>query len=189
VNKGFTLLEIKHRTNHNLRKRQRRFLSLTGFTLLEILVATLILTFIVVGILAVLIVADMNWSFEMGLLDLQQQARQVMDGMTRELRQSKPGYDITISGGSDITFKVVDVDNTINYSLNDENQIIRQHPPGTTKILAQNISELSFCCLGKANCQDCSGVEVLKIKLTALKTIRQRQLSFNLTEQVKIRNE
>jgi prepilin-type N-terminal cleavage/methylation domain-containing protein len=48
---GFTPLEIQTKTNDDLRKRQRRFLSLTGFTLIE-----LVMVIVIVGILAALVV-------------------------------------------------------------------------------------------------------------------------------------
>ena len=59
-----------------------------GFTLVEVLVSLLILSIVLAGIFAVLNVGQMNWNSSMSSLDLQQQVRQAMDGMSKEIRQS-----------------------------------------------------------------------------------------------------
>lgn len=171
-----------------------------GFTLIETLVSVGILTFIMVGIFVVLNVADMTWHSEMGLLDLQQQARQAVDGMLREARQIDPSYGITItSGGSDISFSITDditnpgspVTYSIRYYLFN-NQVIRENPAvtGAPKILANDVISLSFCCWHGGICDtDCSSTDVLQIQLDAAKTVKQRPFSFALNEKVRLRNE
>ncbi len=169
-----------------------------AFTLIEILISIVILCVIIFAILSVLYVADLNWHTEVGLLDLQQQARQSMDGMIREIRQGKL---LTISsGGGRIDFSIpvsiLNPDSYYNVSYYLENdQIIREHPIGTRKNLANNITNLSFCCWYGASCgTDCTGSEVLQIQLKAQKTSRDIELAFPqeegkfLTEKVKLRN-
>ena len=171
-----------------------------GFTLVEILVSLLILSVVLAGIFAVLNVGQMNWNSSMSSLDLQQQVRQAMDGMSKEIRQSSFS-NITINPDQgainftvpiDITTNPITYSSTINYYLNDNSQIVREHPSGTTKILANDISNLSFCCVGivAANCLDYDNSTAVQIYVEGNKTVRGRTyLPFNLTEQVRLRNE
>jgi len=172
-----------------------------GFSLIEVLVSFGILIIVFAGVFAVLNVGQMNFGTGMASLDLQQQARQAMDGMTREIRQSKPG-NITINpdGGAinftvpiNITTNPITYSSVINYYLNaTSNQLVRVHPAGTPpgKILANDITNLSFCCIGGADCFDCQNSTTVQIQMEATKSVRQRNLtSFNLTEQVRLRNE
>lgn len=175
-----------------------------GFTLLEILITIAILGFIVAGIFAILNVADMMHNMDMGLLDLQQEVRQAMDGMIREIRQSgrRPPCNITIDDNSTITFSTPDRSNIRYYLDNNSHQIMRQQPAGTgaTKILTNDINNLSFCWWDGVDCcnpllEVCSNLHILQIQISAGKTIRGRALSFPqdptkpLTEQVRLRNE
>lgn len=163
-----------------------------GFTLVEILVTFAILSFIMGGIFAVFNVADMSWNQDTGTLWLQQQARQAMDGMIREIRQAKKeaGRPVTITAGNEtLAFYIPGISNPVSYYL-ENNQIVREHPAGTKKILANDIGNLSFCCWHNGVCDAvCSNFNIIEIKLTATKTVRQRPLSFNLTEEVRLRNE
>lgn len=149
-----------------------------GFTLVEILVSVAILSFVVAGIFMVLNIADKSWHSDMGLLDLQQQARQAMDGMVREIRQSDSS-DITITNnGGRVEFYIPDVSNAISYYL-ENNQIIREHPLSTKKILANDVNSLNFSLLS----------QVLEIQMEARKTVLQRELSLSLKEKARLRNE
>lgn len=165
-----------------------------GLTLIEILVSIAILTIVIAGIFAVLNLGDMTWHSDMGLVDLQQAGRQAMDGMVREVRQSRTS-DITISEPGpdtgakiqfiiplDITTDPITYSETISYYRNSSNQLIREYPQGETKVLANYIDSLSFSLSGY----------LVQIQLSAEKTVRNRTLSFPLTgvftEQVKLRN-
>jgi prepilin-type N-terminal cleavage/methylation domain-containing protein len=172
-----------------------------AFTLIEIMVASLILTVIIGGVFGVLKVADMVWNQDSGLLDLQQQARQSAAGMARELRQARTD-DITISNScatiqfvipTDITSSPVTYSDSISYYLSN-GQLIREHPAGTTHVMGNDISSINFCCWHGAVCdEDCSDSSLLQIDLTASKTVRDRVLNFPLTgaltEKVRLRNE
>ena len=165
-----------------------------GFTFIEALVSIVIMAVIVTGIFAVLRVVSASWDIDMGLLELQQQARQAMDGMTREIRQAKQqtGRLITITNaGKKLTFYIPGYTSSVNYDLVG-NRIIREHPPNTTKVLANNVNDLSFCCwaIGGASCgTDCTGLHFLKIQMSVSKTVRSRMLSYSLLEEVRLRNE
>lgn len=164
-----------------------------GFTLIEILVSIAILSIVIAGIFAVLNIGDMTWHSDMGLVDLQQQARQAMDSMVREIRQTNTNPvegNISIVLASEITFSIPPQNygdawiGPIRYYLDTQkDQIIREYPTGTTKVLANDINSLNFSLSGN----------VITIQLSAEKTVRNRVLSFpltgTLTEQIKLRNE
>ncbi len=171
-----------------------------GFTLVEILVSVLILGLLFAGIYAVLNVGNIIFREDMTLVELQQQVRQAMDGMIREIRQAKRETDrlITIpSDGSEIEFYIPSFSNPISYyrDVNDVNndgiidQVIREHPPQIYKILANDITALSFSITG----------DVVEIQLAAKLAARGRELCFpilycndtskTLKEKVKLRNE
>ena len=151
-----------------------------SFTLAEVILAATILAFIVVTIVSVLIASDKLWNSEKILVSLQQQTRLALDGMSREIRQSNYS-DITVTqSGAKIEFYVSGNSNPISYYLS-SNQIIREHPAGTTKILANNITSISFSTPTENN-------PVVSITVQADKTQKNRAHSFSLTEKIKLRN-
>ena len=159
-----------------------------GFTLLEILVSIVIFAVIISAIFALLKVADISWDSDMGLLDLQQSCRQAMDVMIRELRQSRPA-SVTLNASRDrVDFFIPGITEGVSYYLSG-GQIIREHPAGTTGVLANHITELSFCCIGGVDCFACSSSKGVLINLQAAKTVKGYPLSFGLREQVRLRNE
>lgn len=159
-----------------------------GFTLVEILISAAILTVLIAGVFMVLNIGQRSWNADMGWLDLQQQARQAMAGMVREIRQSKSS-DIAITGAppriqfripTDITTQPIIYSADISYYLSN-NQLIREHPAGTTKILANDINALNF---------SLSDDELsLSIALEARKSSLNRVLTFPLSEKVRLRND
>lgn len=163
---------------------------LTGFTLVEVLVAAVVLSLLFMGALAVLRISDVTWNVDMGLVGLQQQARQAMAGMVKEIRQAGSVNITTITPTrDDIDFSIPGLGaNRIRYYL-DENtgQILREYPDGSeaTIVLANNIISLKF-----------SGSAPVQIQLRAQKTVRGRTITFpgtatvpeDLTERVKLRN-
>jgi len=166
-----------------------------GFTLLEILISFTIMSLIVAGIFAIINVAEMSWNSDMAFLDIQQQVRLAMDGMTREVRQTKPSQITVSGGGGRIDFllpKPTTGDYLIGYYLQG-GRIIREHPTGTTKILANYINTLSFCCCLNEDCThyctNCSNANALRIQIQGTKTMRGRTATFPLTEKVMLRNE
>ncbi|MBU0549140.1 MAG: prepilin-type N-terminal cleavage/methylation domain-containing protein [Candidatus Omnitrophica bacterium] len=175
---GFTRLEIAV-------CRKRTKVSLTGFTLVEILVSVLILSFLLAALFMVLNVGSMTQSSDLGLLDLQQQARRAMDAMTRELRQTKSS-EMSFISSSEITFSIPSQTygaawvGPIRYYLYSVNsRIMREYPAGTEKIVAGDITSLTFT----------PSSNILDIELTCAKTVRQRDLSFFLKGRVRLRNE
>lgn len=172
-----------------------------GFSLIEIMISAAILSLVILGILGILQFADMTWHSDMGLLDLQQAGRQAMDGISREIRRADPLRNVTMAiDGTSIQFYIPDYADSITYSLSN-NQIIREHPGGTNRVLANDISSLGFCwlhtdgsCTTNRDCSElCSKSYLAQVQLRAGKTVKQRQLVFPLagplTEQVRLRNE
>jgi len=172
-----------------------------AFTLVEILFSCVVLMVLIGGIVVMLNSGNKGWSTEIGLLNLHRQARQAMHGMVRETRQSQPS-DITITNaGARIQFEIpqdlfsgaTSYYQPIDYFLNN-GQIIREHPTGTTEVLANDIKTLNFCFWDGVDCcdpdtEDCSNLDILEISLEVEKTIRQRVLFFSIREEVKLRNE
>lgn len=166
-----------------------------GLTLIEILIAAVLVTILMAGILTVLNTANLSWYQDMGLVDLQQGARFAMDGMTREIRQADPARSMAIgAGGDSLQFYIADYTDPIIYTLNGS-QLIREHPVGVNKILANNVSVLGFCWAQNAtSCILTRGQsDVLQAQLRVSKIVRQRTLTFPLAgplvEEVKLRNE
>lgn len=167
-----------------------------GFTLLEVIITVTILSLVMIGVFSVFNIADKGWNQDMGVLDLHQEARQVMDRMVKEIRQSK-NEDITISNaGEKVDFIIptgvanstITYSDTISYYRNVNNQIIREHPVNNAHVLANNIVGLNFSIAGS----------VLTVQLAAKKTVRGRDLCFPtpcedpqnyLKEEVNLRNE
>jgi len=158
-----------------------------GFTLVEFLVSAVILSIIVIGIYGVLNVGNIMYYSDIGLLELQQNARQGMEKMINELREASNIQISTLDDNSDQivfnNYKGVGIEyyRDIN-DLNGDgivNQIIRQDPSGSREVLANNITRLKFLLSSP----------YLTIEVKAEKSVRQIPLSFSLKENVALRNE
>ncbi len=158
-----------------------------GYTLLELLVVTFIFAIIIAGVFAVLNTTSMTWNSTIGNLQLEQGVRLAMDGLTRETRGCKANQVTVNNGGARLDFYVPDIAPILSYYLLN-NQLIREYPAGTVKVVANNINNLSFCCVGGADCVDCANANSLLIQINAYKNVRGIPLSFSLKEQVKLRN-
>ena len=149
-----------------------------AFTLIELLVVVLIFGIIISGIFGILHVANLSWDSTLGMLGLVQEARQAMDGMTRESRQTNINQITVNDGGARLDFYIPNVANIISYYIQNK-QLIREHPIGTKKVLANNINQITFVVQSST----------LQIQINATKTtIRGVPLSFSSTELVKFRN-
>lgn len=161
---------------------------LSGLTLVEVLVAIAVLSLLAISVSTVLNISDMAWNTDMGLVDLQQQTRQAMVRMVREIRQAD---SVISASGTTITFSTPwTATDSITYRLEGK-QITREYPSGsgTKSILGNNINSLDFV----------HGSCVVEIELQAQKTVRGRTIIFPvsdgdsstedvLTEKVKLRN-
>lgn len=169
----------------------KRFLlpkSIKAFTLPELLITILLFAIVVMAIYSVLNLANAYYPIDMGLLDLQQQARQGMEWITREARQSS-----SKSGNITITTISTDVDSItfttptrsgVHYYL-DDSDLMREYPSGTTRIVARNITRLKFTRADDAS----SHASILTIEIRAAQTVLRKPLSIQLIEKVRVRNE
>lgn len=148
----------------------------------------------------VLNIADFSWSLDGGLLGLQQQARQAMDGMVREIRQSNNSH-ISIPVSTKIEFQIPTDINPLTYSdwisyYVESGQLFREHPMGSDPpdraAVANDINSVTFCWCHGATCATCDNVNggsnLVQIQLVAGKTVREKPVSFSLTEKARLRN-
>jgi len=186
-----------------------------AFTLVEVIVSVAIFSLLLGGMLNAFLASQGLFYDDIVLVDLQQNARLVMNGMVREIRQSAA---VNITSATDVSFKipknltttvVLTDPNTyyeIRYYLDETNhQIKRVHPVGTEKTIANEISQLSFCLWDGVDCcfpasENCTGLRVLQIQLRTAKNDLRRPVQFPLenpgtaftdllTEKVRLRNE
>ena len=76
-----------------------------GFTLVEAMIAILLLSVILLGVYGVLLTGNAVSGTDLALVDMQQQARNAMDRMVREVRESSSEVITVINANSDkITF-------------------------------------------------------------------------------------
>lgn len=147
-----------------------------GFTLIETLISAAILGTIVGGIFLVLYTGVRNWHLQAGMLDLQQSARRAATLMVRKLR---PALNIAINdNGSRIDFSVENTTGNFSYYLNSQHQLICEHPAGTDSILGNDITSLLFTSVGK----------IVKVGIGASKNVMGKELFYNLSEKVELRN-
>ena len=165
--KGFVPLKV---LNKLLNKRK----PLAGFTLLEVLIAAVIFSFIIAGIYGVMNVANVSYPTELGMLDLQQQARQSMYWITREIREASLVI-ITPGADSDVISFNTPNETGIQYSVVN-NQVIRNY--NGTRTIAFDISSLRFSLTGN----------LIEIQVNAATTILLKPLTFSLIEKVRYRN-
>lgn len=157
-----------------------------GFTLLETLVTILIFTFIVGGMYGVLNIYRANYDTNLVSLNLQRQARQGMNWLSREIREAGLSTIVIPPDRSSITFDIPTATGvrTVRYYV-ETTQLKRESSPDPVEIRANDITVLSFP-------ERSAGSNLQKMTLEASKTFRslgkERTLTFSLTEQVQIRN-
>jgi len=154
-----------------------------GFTLIEILIAVLLLTFVIGSVMAVFSMGRNVYSSSEAMMEMQEMARRSIGGMITELRQSRLA-DISISNGDTISFSIpisvnpLSRSSTIKYFVNANNQLVREHPLGTEKIIANNVDSLNFTLNGN----------ILEVKVQANIDLKRQDLMFTIKEQVALRS-
>jgi len=149
-----------------------------GLTIVEMMVSFGILVVVLAGIFLILRLANWSWDIDSGKLDLQQYTRLVMENMIREISQSNHDELTVNNGGARLDFLVPNVTNMISYYVSN-GQLIRSHA-GTNTPIASHIDSVTFTLLDAEN---------LEIQIQARKTVKNRVLTFPLTEKVRLRNE
>lgn len=151
-----------------------------GLTLVEVLIVVFIFSLMAGGLYIILLGGSLIYYTDLGALDLHQQARNAMDWMVREIREAN---------ASSVSITVIDANNDrITFNTPSEtgikyyrsaNQVIREYPAATNKVVGNDITRLKF--------SQTDGL--LQIQLTANKTAMNRSLSSLLTERVRLRND
>jgi prepilin-type N-terminal cleavage/methylation domain-containing protein len=147
-----------------------------GFTLIEVLVVMLVFSVMIIAIYDVLSVGQSVFDTSSGELDLTQEGRTAMFRMIKEVRSASA---LTINSASNITFSTPTVTG-VSYHL-DGTDLVRNDASGF-EVVAGHVSNLTFSNPGGSS-------TLLQVLLTVGKTVLRRDLSFSLTEQVRLRNE
>ncbi len=170
----------------------------TGFTFIEVIIASTIFLFIVGGIYAMMNSGKNLYDSDSVFLDLQSEARRVMDTITAELRQSSFDNVTLTESGRHIEFEVplnisvspVSYSGPIAYYMDAEGAVIREYPAGTENVLSVNGGALNFYCCDAGGCSaDCGDANSVLVVLSLAKDYKERPLYFNVTEKVVTRND
>ncbi|MFA6378348.1 MAG: prepilin-type N-terminal cleavage/methylation domain-containing protein [Candidatus Omnitrophota bacterium] len=154
--------------------------SLTGFTLVEILIAVSILTALILAAFQLMDVGRSSWFTNNISVELRQDIIKAFASMEKELKETRPSL-VSLGAGDTstiLTFKIPqDIDgngtilnssgiiewsDNILYARNSSGQIIRTTPTATT-ILANNVTALQFT-------RPVSPLNLLQIDMTVQKT-------------------
>jgi hypothetical protein len=119
-------------------------------------------------------------------MDIRQSARNAMERIVREVRESNASTITTISASADrISFTSPRFKNAggalvpLVYYLNTSGQVIREYPPNTLTPVASDITQLKFFKTGPQ----------LDITISAAKTANKRPFSYYVKQKVRLRNE
>ena len=152
-----------------------------GYTLVELIVVLLLLSVILIGVYGTLITGNNIYIRDITLLDMEQQTRNAVDRIVREVRQASSQV-ITTNFNNTTNDKIVFTIPTatgIQYYLSGTN-LVREYPAGTIRNVASNISLLKFTLTSS----------LLQIQVRADKVIYSTNtISFPLVEKVRLRNE
>ena len=154
-----------------------------GYTLVETVITVALLSVILLGAYGVLHTGNVVVNKDLTLLDMQQQTRNAIDRIVREVRQAS-SQTITTNYNSTtndkIAFKIpqIAIGTQVKYYLSGTN-LVREDAAGATQNIASNINLLKFTLAGS----------LLQIQVRADKTMFANTISFPLIEKVRLRNE
>lgn len=149
-----------------------------GLTLVEMLVGSAIFSFLVLVLFGMVQTGTSAYIADSTRLGLQEQARNGMDRMVREIRQSRASSVTVNDAHSDTVNFSTPTRTNVRYYRSGTN-LVREYPLGTVKIIAINIGHLKFVKTGSQ----------MTINIQAQTTMYGRTFSFVLFENVKLRNE
>jgi type II secretory pathway pseudopilin PulG len=154
-----------------------------AYTLVEAMISVLLLSVVLLGVYGVLQTGNAVFMKDMALLDMQQQTRNAMDRIVREVRQaSSQAVDVNYNSTTNdrISFNIpsIPIGTLIRYYLSGTD-LVREYPAGTVRKVASNIGVLKFTATGA----------LLEIQIRADKSQYGQLTSFNLNGQVRLRNE
>jgi len=178
------------------KNRKQYHLNNRGMTMTEVMVTTLIFSFIIAGLYAAGAVGQNNWDVNDVQIGLQQELRKAMEWMINDLRQAGNAsiVDVPADGNwyTTITFKTpsgvtggsIDWNaNSIQFVLggSSSNQLQRLEA-SQTKIIAQNIQTLQFRRLT-------TSPDILEVNMLAQNsTVKGTQVDYQLDFEIQLRN-
>ncbi|MBF0485332.1 MAG: prepilin-type N-terminal cleavage/methylation domain-containing protein [Candidatus Omnitrophica bacterium] len=150
-----------------------------GYTLVEALVSVAIFSVLVMGLFDILGVGTSVYMKSVPMIDLQQEARNAMDRMVRDLRSARIPIVTPIDQNSDrISFNAPQNMNVEYYK--DGTFLVRlQNPDVLTTLVAQDVTYLKFTLTGA----------LVTISLRVERVFNNQKVTFPLVEQVRLRNE
>lgn len=155
-----------------------------GFTLIEVIVSTAIMSVIILALLTACNAGQSAYSSSDKIMDVMQVIRHPVQSMMNEIRQSKPTDVVITNSGAKIQFVIPKTLNPVSYSqdisyyVNANNQLVREHPLGTTKILASNIDSINFSIAANR----------LQLNLQARARLKHQDLVLPVSEIITLRN-
>ena len=153
-------------------------MNMKGFTLVETMISMLILSVVLLGVYGVLNTGQKVCAKDFVLLEVQEQARNAMARIVKDVRQSSAATITVISASNHrLTFTIPSATG-VQYYLNGTN-LVREFPAGTMVNVASNIGLLTFTQTGT----------ILQIQVRADKAFFSSTTSFSLVEKVRLRNE
>lgn len=181
--------------------KKKRFLSVGGFTLVEVMVTLFIFSIIFMGIFVVLASGRATWHTADTQIQVYEEIRKALVNMDGQLRQARSSVITGVPADGNyypsIIFKVpqdldgdgdvldalgnIEWSGSITYALNADNQIMRTGPSGSSAV-ANNISQLQFM-------RPTGNPNVIQIYMKATKaTLTGRILEDSINSSVKMRN-
>ncbi|MBI5144596.1 MAG: prepilin-type N-terminal cleavage/methylation domain-containing protein [Candidatus Omnitrophica bacterium] len=184
-----------------------------GFTLVEVLLVSLILTLILAALFITLTTGESVSAISSAKIDLQAQLRQVINWITQDIRRATVGEIANNSPSSNhVKFRQVQgVDTTTGYYILSDNYIEYNYDNNLQKITRSlvnpageilqswqfnNIAQPPFYTrdasggIVSLNQSDLSNSRKIIVTITCLKTVKgSLNLTSNLSQEVKIRNE
>lgn len=149
-----------------------------AFTLVEMMVSSVIFGALFLALLGVFTFGNSAYQRDVSLLELQQNARNGMDRLLREVRESRASVITSVSAQNDRISFQTPTRTGVQYYVNN-GQLIREYPAGTPHVIAGQISGATFSKNGK----------LLTIGLLAQRTYGEGVFSFPLRKTVRLRNE
>ena len=164
-----------------------------AFTLVEVIIASCVFIMLVAAVFVVLNASDIAYNRDLVLLELQQQARQTMERIAKELREATTESigECIDSKCSRITFTTLSETDIQFYRNPSNNHVIREYPAATQQAIGHHIDSLTFCCWhDNGSCDTaCSSSNMVVVQLNASASVRGGSLSYPLRERVRLRNE
>lgn len=168
-------------------KRSRdHAISERSFTLAEILVVVVITPILLAVLFSIMNTGNQIYSTVTASMDIRQNARNAMERIVREVRESNSSTVTTDRPNADrVSFTTprfkdaYGVQQPLVYFLNTSGQVIREYPPGTLTPVASGVTSLVFVKTGPQ----------LDIAVTTAQTADRRPLSYSIKQKVRLRNE